>query len=61
MSLKNFHIVFIILSILVSFGLGGWAVRHASSYMGLGVIALGLGSVLIVYGAVYFKKLKRIG
>ena len=66
MSLKNFHIFFISLSTLLCFGYGLWELR---SYLGsngtgtqplLGIPALVLGVVLIVYGVKVFQKLKTL-
>ena len=64
MNLKNFHFVFIVISTLLCIGFGLWAVRgsHPSAQ---GLRAFGYGAWLcaaglVVYGAVYFRKLQRL-
>ncbi len=63
MSLKGFHILFISLSSLLSFGFGGWSLHAWSSgrggtYLGLGVGAFVIGAGLIVYGTWFLRKIK---
>ncbi len=67
MSLKAFHIVFIVASILLSFGVGVWGLveyygRHSGNNFDL---VLGFGSLLggvalICYGVSVLKKLRHI-
>lgn len=65
MSLKAFHIIFIIVSTLFCFGTGVFCLKANSAnpdttMLGLG-IALNVGGVtLLVYGKYFLKKLKRI-
>ena len=66
MSLKAFHIVFIIVSVLLSFGFGVWGVyTHLSfgnvTFLIMGVISFVIGIALIIYGINFMKKLKHIG
>ena len=66
MSLKAFHIVFIIVSVLLSFGFGVWGIyTHLSfgnvTFLIMGVISFVIGIALIIYGINFMKKLKHIG
>jgi hypothetical protein len=66
MSLKAFHVVFIIASIALAFGFGAWSLkaywtpggRAADLLMGLASVAVGLG--LILYERYFVKKAKHI-
>ena len=66
MSLKAFHLVFIVSSILLAFGSGGWSLWHYSQPGGQTLdLVFGSGSVLAgvalgVYGKYFLKKLKHI-
>ena len=65
MSLKSFHIFFIVVSILITLGFGLWTVVRfsqgdASANLWLGVISLIAGVFLIWYGFRFFKKLKQL-
>ena len=65
MSLKHFHIVFIVLAVLCSFGFGAWAlmsdVGAASSSIRLtGWLSLILGTGLAVYGVWFYRKSKHV-
>ncbi|MFQ5798150.1 MAG: hypothetical protein ACE5H0_05570 [Bacteroidota bacterium] len=65
MSLKYFHIFFIILSILLTFGFGIWGVNSYSgsdntTHLSLGIISLLVGVGLIIYGTKVYKKLKKL-
>ncbi len=65
MSLKTFHIVFIVFSVLLAFGVAVWAFQ---SYAGNGntmMIVAGIASAvigigLIIYGVKFLKKLKHV-
>jgi len=65
MSLKAFHVVFVVSSILLCFGFGAWAI-HARLHGGglldfiLGLLALVGGVALIVYFKAVLKKLRNI-
>ncbi len=65
MSLKAFHIIFISVSTMLSFGVAGWAFlsyRSSGSVVDLlfGLGALVSGIALLVYGNYFLKKLKNI-
>lgn len=66
MSLKGFHIIFIVLSILCAFGFYGWTLVQFEAAESLGVTGLGQGSavtggLLLVYGIWFVvKKYKTI-
>ena len=54
MSLKTFHILFIILSICMCFCFGIWTVNdfakaHNATRLGLGIASFGVGGLLIYY------------
>jgi len=65
MSLKAFHIVFIALSILLSFFCGAWLLneyvsdRHVT-YLVAAILFFGAGVGLICYGKSVLRKLKHI-
>ncbi len=65
MSLKNFHIVFISLSILLAFGFGIWGINFYSvsdntAQFSLGIISILVGVGLIIYGRKIYQRLKKI-
>ena len=64
MSLKAFHIVFIIISILLGFGVGTfclwrWYDGADSSWLGLGIVFLTSGIVLLAYSRRIIKKMEK--
>lgn len=66
MSLKAFHIVFIAVSVLFSFGFGVWGVYYHFTvgnvwYLIMGIAGFIIGVVLIIYGINFLHKLKHIG
>lgn len=65
MSLKAFHLVFIVASVLLAFGFAAWSLtaysdgrRWMDLIFGVGSALTGVG--LIVYGRYVLKKLKHI-
>jgi len=65
MSLKIFHIIFISLSILLSFGFGVWSIRFSATenhggYFWAGLISFVVSMALIVYGVNFIKKMKGV-
>ena len=66
MSLKAFHLVFIIASIALAFGCGIWELRSYFSPDGggldlvFGLAAMAGGAGLIVYERYFLKKLKNV-
>ena len=66
MSLKAFHVVFVIASILLGLGVGGWGIHQYQTQGDVGLLALGIiflimGILLMVYGKRMLKKTKDIG
>lgn len=65
-SLKQFHIFFITLSVMLCFGFGVWGVNSYSSHphggtnLVLGLLSFLAGVVLIAYGFKVFKKLRTL-
>ncbi len=65
MSLKSFHLLFIVASILLSAGLGIRSLRvfleeQALSQLAWGLLAFGAALALMVYGWRFVKKLKDV-
>ncbi len=65
MSLKAFHIAFIAVSSIFSFGFGAWALdayhkQGDRTNLVMGVCGMICGVALIVYGKMFLKKLKHI-
>ena len=65
MSLKIFHICFIVLSILLAFGFGFWCIGHAnesqqSGYTIAGIVSFLTTGLLVLYGINFIKKMKGI-
>ena len=65
MSLKAFHIFFVVVSSLLCVGFSGWALHNALSADGVamdwvyGVGGLVATAALVIYGVFVYKKLKR--
>jgi hypothetical protein len=65
MSLKSFHLFFIVISILAAFGVSYWAFDNYqaakdSTFLKLAILSAGGGVVLVVYGFYFVKKASRI-
>ena len=65
MSLKAFHIIFVIASTLLAFGFGAWELQNYFAFgekqsLVLGVASLVAGIALLWYGKIVLKKLKHI-
>lgn len=65
MSLKAFHIIFIIMSTVLCVGFGVWATRDFAQSGSWVNLALGSGSflgsvVLVTYGVWFLRKLKGV-
>jgi hypothetical protein len=63
MSLKSFHIFFIIVSVLCCLGFGIWALNDFMETGGetnllLGLVSLVCSAVLVFYGIWFLKKLR---
>jgi hypothetical protein len=66
MSLKGFHIVFIIFSTLLALGVGMWCVwvdlvEGAPIYLGGAVAAFATAVAFVIYGIWFYRKMKRLG
>jgi hypothetical protein len=66
MSLKAFHIIFIVASTLLAFAFGAWALVQYRTYggngtdLGMGIASLVAGLGLAIYGRYFVKKLKNV-
>lgn len=64
MSLKAFHLIFIVLATLLAAGVGVWAwgqrAAGGSLYLGLALVCFLAVVVLVVYGIWFVKKLKDV-
>ena len=66
MSLKSFHLVFVVASVILAFALGAWgidayAARGEAGTLALAVCAMVFGAALAVYGFRVRIKLKGMG
>ena len=66
MSLKGFHIVFIVFSTLLALGVGGWCiwvdlVEGAPIYIAGAIASFACAVALIIYGIWFYRKMKRLG
>jgi hypothetical protein len=64
-SLKAFHIFFIVASTILAFGFGGWAVyvyvlRSGETFLAMGLASLVVGGVLVYYGYYVLEKLRDL-
>lgn len=59
MSLKGFHILFVIVAMLMAFLCGGWAFYFEVEGL-FGGFSLFVGAVLLVYCGWFIKKARRI-
>ena len=65
MSLKGFHIVFIVFSTLLAFGIGAWCiwvnlVEGEPVYLAGAIFSFVTAVALIVYGVWFYRKMKRL-
>ncbi|MDA0745340.1 MAG: hypothetical protein O2954_02410 [bacterium] len=58
MSLKAFHIFFMIVSILFCLGFGVWAVQDGGENLAMGLVSLAGCPVLTLYGVWFLRKMK---
>ena len=66
MSLKAFHIVFVIFSTLLALGCGGWClwvdmVEGAPIYLAGAIASFVCAILLVIYGIWFYRKMKRLG
>lgn len=64
MGLKSFHIVFIVLSVIVTLGFGGWCflTKDGTATTGsttMGTLSVLVGVALFVYGLLFLRKMSR--
>ena len=65
MSLKAFHVFFVIVSTLCALGFGAWAVSDylrsgRSSILAMGVLGFAAAAALVFYGLWFLRKLKNV-
>lgn len=61
LSLKFFHVVFIVLSILLTIGFGIWGVMQSSGlFLLLGIISFVIGILLVFYLIKIVKKFRQV-
>ncbi len=65
MSLKGFHIIFIIFSTLLALGIGAWCVwidlvEGAPIYLAGAICSFVVAVALVVYGVWFYRKMKRL-
>ena len=65
MSLRSFHLVFIGVSVILAAFVAAWAgqqyqTAHAAGYAVTAVLSLAAGGGLIVYGAAFQRKTRRL-
>jgi hypothetical protein len=66
MSLKTFHVLFIVVSVLLAAGFGLWCLvtekgASVAGSMAMGIVSLVLALALAVYLVKFVKKLRREG
>jgi hypothetical protein len=66
MSLKAFHIVFVVFSTLLALGVGGWCiwldlVQGVSVYLAGAIASFVCAIALVIYGFWFYRKMKRMG
>jgi hypothetical protein len=63
MSLKAFHVAFVVCSVLLAVGFGVWALLQRTGgtlYLVLGLVSFAVAAGLVVYGVWFLKKLKGV-
>ncbi len=66
MSLKAFHVVFIVASILLSFLVGAWGIQQyrlesSGSGLALGILFYATGVGLVFYALQFVRKIRELG
>jgi hypothetical protein len=66
MSLRAFHVAFIVVSIALSLVVAAWGVREylasaSANALAVGCAAAITGVALVIYGARFFRKLQELG
>lgn len=65
MSLKAFHIIFVVISTILAVGFGIWAIMKYkqdsdTSALVVGIVSLAIAVSLIIYGKWFLRKLKGV-
>ena len=65
MSLKAFHVFFVIVSVLCALGFGAWSIADYArtgrgSVLTLGILGFAAAGALIFYGFWFLRKLKNV-
>ena len=65
MSIKGFHILFIIVSTLLALGIGCWCVWVDITigepvYLGGAIASFACTVALVIYGVLFYRKMKRL-
>jgi len=65
MSLKAFHIVFVIVCVLLMFVIAGWNFGNyrdggSGNDLTWGIASLGVAAILLVYGKIFLRKFKNV-
>ncbi|HEY0142516.1 MAG TPA: hypothetical protein VGF48_16580 [Thermoanaerobaculia bacterium] len=65
MSLRAFHVIFIVVSVVLSLYIAIWGVREfaqtrSMSGLGLAIVFVAAAAVLIIYGKKTFRKLREL-
>ena len=65
MSLKAFHVVFVLVSMVLSLGFGAWAIHEFRAAGDVSALVCGIGSfagfvMLMIYGRWFLRKLKGV-
>jgi hypothetical protein len=65
MSLKAFHIIFVIFSTLLALGVGGWCVwvnlvEGTPVYLAGAIASFASAMGLVIYGVWFYRKMKRL-
>ena len=61
MSLKDFHIFFILISVILAIFFGGWCVKQGGvMYLVSGIVSFLVGIGLVVYLLLFVKKTRKI-
>ena len=65
MNLRNFHLLFVALSVVLTAFFAAWAagqyrLEHDASYAVAGAVSLAAGAGLAIYGAAFQRKTRRM-
>ncbi len=65
MSIRGFHIIFITIATMLCLGLAFWVFKLSGMTPGMGMYSFGGGAIfaavsLVVYGAYFYQKIKKL-